>query len=134
MRGPDAREGRRDWGPGRHRPRQAGQRLLVGPDWEGTGLPFMTVVGGPLHPRNLVRAFDQAARQAGVPRIRVHDLRHNAASVALRQGVHPKLLQEMLGHANVAITLGTYSHVTEEMHREAAERIGAAPFGETSTE
>ena len=51
-----------------------------------------------------------------------------AATLALRRGVHPKLVQEMLGHSNVSITLNTYSHVSEDMQQEAAERIGAALF------
>jgi len=110
--------------------RQGQDRLLVGSAWIDTGLVFTTAVGGLLHPRNIVRAFDLAVERAGVPRIRIHDLRHTAATVALREGVHPKLVQEMLGHANVAITLDTYSHASEDMHKVASERIGRALFGE----
>lgn len=113
----------------RHRLRQREQRVLVGSAWQETGLVFTTGLGGVLHPRNVVRAFDQAVTGAGLRRIRIHDLRHTAASLALREGVHPKLVQEMLGHANVAITLNTYSHTSEEMHQLAAERIGVALFG-----
>lgn len=110
--------------------RQGQDRLLVGSAWIDTGLVFTTAVGGLLHPRNIVRAFDLAVERAGVPRIRIHDLRHTAATVALREGVHPKLVREMLGHANVAITLDTYSHASEDMHKVASERIGRALFGE----
>lgn len=113
----------------RHRLRQTEDRLLVGAAWDNTDLVFTTATGGLLHPRNIVRAFDQAVERAGVPRIRIHDLRHTAATLALREGVHPKLVQEMLGHANVAITLDLYSHATDDMHQEAAERIGRALFG-----
>jgi hypothetical protein len=60
----------------------------------------------------------------------LHDLRHTAATLALRGGTHPKQLQEMLGHARVAITLDVYSHVTEQMHAEAAQRIGRQLFEE----
>lgn len=72
--------------------------------------------------------FEAAIARAGVPSIRVHDLRHSFATLALGAGVHPKQVQEMLGHADVSITLDIYSHVTEDMHREAAERIGRLLF------
>jgi integrase len=72
--------------------------------------------------------FDAAIARAGVPAIRVHDLRHTFATLALGAGIHPKQVQEMLGHADVSITLDIYSHVTEDMHREAAERIGRLLF------
>jgi integrase len=58
--------------------------------------------------------------RAGVPIVRPHDARHTTATLLLGQGVHPKLVSEMLGHATVAITLDTYSHTTPAMHREAA--------------
>ncbi len=113
----------------RHQLRQTEDRQLVGSEWNELDLIFTTATGGPLHPRNIVRAFNQAVERADVPRIRIHDLRHTAATFALREGVHPKLVQEMLGHANVAITLDLYSHVTDDMHQDAAKRIGRALFG-----
>jgi integrase len=113
----------------RHRLRQAKDRLVSGPEWVDNDLVFTTATGGPLHPNNIVRAFNKAIERAGVPHIRIHDLRHTAATLALREGVHPKLVQEMLGHANVAITLDLYSHATEDMHQEAADRIGRVLFG-----
>jgi integrase len=64
-----------------------------------------------------------------VRRIRLHDLRHTHATVALGAGVHPKVVSERLGHANVSITLDLYSHVTETMQAEAAERIAELVFG-----
>jgi integrase len=81
-----------------------------------------------LHPRNVARDFTKLTRAAAVPSIRVHDLRHTAATVALSEGVHPKLVSEMLGHSRVGITLDLYSHVTEHMHAEAARRIGRVLF------
>jgi integrase len=113
----------------RHQLRQIEDRQLVGSEWNELDLIFTTATGGPLRPLNIVRAFNQAVERADVPRIRIHDLRHTAATFALRQGVHPKLVQEMLGHANVAITLDLYSHVTDDMHQDAAKRIGRALFG-----
>jgi integrase len=58
-----------------------------------------------------------------------HDLRHTAATLALSSGAHPKQVQELLGHARVAITLDVYSHVSQQMHAETAERIGRQLFG-----
>jgi integrase len=113
----------------RHQLPQTEDRLLVGSDWSDLDLIFATATGGPLHPRNVVRSFDQAVVRADVPRIRIHDLRHTAATFALPEGVHPKLVQEMLGHAKVAITLDLYSHATDEMHQDAARRIGRALLG-----
>lgn len=66
---------------------------------------------------------------AGVPHIRFHDLRHTAATLLLGQGVHPKIVSEMLGHASVAITLDLYSHVQPDMQRQAAAAMGAALGG-----
>jgi integrase len=94
------------------------------------GLVFTTTLGGALHPRNVARDFAKATRDAGVPPIRLHDLRHTAATLALEQGVHPKLVSEMLGHARVGITLDPYSHVTQHMHAEAARRIGRVLFAD----
>ena len=64
-----------------------------------------------------------------VPRIRLHDLRHTSATLALKAGVHPKVVSERLGHATVSITLDLYSHVLDGLQAEAAEQIGAAVFG-----
>jgi integrase len=61
--------------------------------------------------------------------LRLHDLRHTHATLALQQGVHPRVVQERLGHANVGITLGTYSHVSPAMDASAAETIAGAIFG-----
>ena len=112
----------------RHHARQKEERLLVGPSWQDTGLVFTTAVGTLLHPRNVARDFHAAVRRSGLRPIRLHDLRHTAATLALSSGAHPKQVQEMPGHARVAITLDVYSHVTEQMHAEAAQRIGRQLF------
>lgn len=62
-------------------------------------------------------------KKAALPRIRFHDLRHTAATLALKEGVHPKIVQEMLGHSQISITLDTYSHVLPTMQKEAAARM-----------
>jgi integrase-like protein len=69
------------------------------------------------------------AAALGLPAIRFHDLRHTAATLLLERGVHPKIVQERLGHSNVGMTLNRYSHLTLDMQREAADRLDAALGG-----
>ncbi|MGH7641703.1 MAG: tyrosine-type recombinase/integrase [Candidatus Dormibacteria bacterium] len=108
----------------RHRVGQAEERTQAGDAWQDLDLVFTTPLGGLVERDQLVRGdFLPLLRQAGLPLIRFHDLRHTAATLLLSQGVHPKVASEMLGHATVAITLDRYSHVTETMQRAAAESI-----------
>jgi integrase len=81
--------------------------------------------GKPIHPAVFSYAFVRRVWLAGVPRIRLHDLRHGHASHALRVGVHPKVVSERLGHSTVALTLDVYSHVVPTLQREAADAIAA---------
>jgi integrase len=104
-----------------HRVRQTEARLLVGSDWGDHDLVFTDAWGEPLDGRHVTsRDFRGLLRRAGLPPIRFHDLRHTAATILLSSGVHPKMVQEMLGHATIALTLDVYSHVTPTMHDEAA--------------
>ena len=105
------------------RARQKADRKLVGSAWEDSGLVFTTTTGGLLHPRNVLRDFQIALGKANLPKVRLHDLRHTVATLLLHEGAHPKVVQELLGHANVAITLNTYSHATPGLHREAADML-----------
>ena len=73
--------------------------------------------------------YVEQARHAGLPPIRMHDLRHTWATLALSAGEHPKVVQERLGHAAIAITLDVYSHVTEGLHGDAASRVAGLIFG-----
>lgn len=66
---------------------------------------------------------------AGLPAIRLHDARHTAATLALAAGVHPKVVSERLGHANISITMDTYSHVVEGMQEEAAKKMASLVYG-----
>jgi integrase len=84
---------------------------------------FTTSHGTPFSPRNLIRYFKQALRDADLPEIRFHDLRHTSASLLLSAGVHPKVVQEMLGHSQISLTLDTYSHVLPGLQDEAAEKM-----------
>jgi integrase len=92
-------------------------------NWSGTGLIFTREDGEALHPEVVSRFFRQAVRKAMLPAIRLHDLRHTHATLALRAGIHPKVVSERLGHATVSITLDTYSHAIPALQEEAAARI-----------
>ena len=81
----------------------------------------MTVIGS-VHRRSVVH---------GLPPIRLHDLRHTAATLALTAGIHPKVVSVRLGHASVGITLDTYSHVGEGLEEEAASRVAGLIFGDS---
>lgn len=73
--------------------------------------------------------FDARVKAAALPRIRLHDLRHTHATLALQAGVHPKIVQERLGHASIAITLDTYSHAIPALDEAAAEKVAGLIFG-----
>ncbi len=108
-----------------HRTRQAEQRLQLGPDWQDENLVFPNEWGKPMHPTRVNRALNRSIKAAGITRhIRVQDLRHTAASLALRNGIHPKVVQEMLGHSTIAITLDIYSHLMPTIQEEAANKMG----------
>ncbi len=95
-----------------------------------TALVFTDSRGGPLRKTNLLRRwFHPLVARAGLGRIRFHDLRHTHATLLLGQGIHPKVVQERLGHASVTLTLDTYSHVTPSLQAEAAARLDAALEG-----
>jgi len=84
--------------------------------------------GRPYHPEAFSKSFDRKLRQAAfadLPVIRLHDLRHTWATLALQAGVHPKVVQERLGHSHISITLQTYSHVMPSMQTDAADRVAA---------
>jgi integrase len=100
----------------RHSARQADEMTRVGDRYEDQGLIFASEVGTPLNRHNLVaRSFKPLLKRAGLPPIRFHDLRHTCATLLFSKGLHPKLVQELLGHATIAITLDTYSHVLPGM-------------------
>ena len=108
-----------------HRIAQAERRLELGPAYADNDLVFTGPTGHPLDDSNLRRAFRRTLADAGLPRLRFHDLRHSAATLMLRAGVHPKVVSERLGHATVGITLDTYSHVLPDLQRDAAEALDA---------
>ena len=102
---------------------QNNARIFSGEKWTESELIFTSDLGTPLHPDTTYRVFKRLLRAAGLPDIRFHDLRHTAATLMLKQGIHPKVVQERLGHADIAMTLNTYSHVIPSMQKEAAEKM-----------
>lgn len=106
-----------------HRARQLEERLQAGELWEEHDLIFATALGKPLDSRNVVRRFKRALRQAGLPDQRFYDLRHTCASPLLVQGVHPRVVMEILGHSQISLTMNTYSHVAPQLQEEAAQRM-----------
>lgn len=114
----------------RHRASQEMERRVAGEAWEQHDLVFTNPTGAPIDGRHLIRAwFRPLLAQAGLPPIRIHDLRHSYASIALARGVHPKVVQEAMGHSTIAVTLDLYSHVVPSLQRDAAKEMGAALFG-----
>jgi integrase len=110
-----------------HRKRQLEERVRKAGLWEDHGLIFPSEVGTPMSGRNLYRAFKIRVKRASLPRtLRFHDLRHTCATLLLRQGVNPKFVQELLGHADISLTLNTYSHVLPDMGDAAAGGMDAA--------
>ena len=107
----------------RHRTRQLQERMAWGAAWQDYGLVFVREDGSPLNPSTIGQQLTVRAKRAGLPHVRVHDLRHTYATLALEAGIHPKVVSERLGHANIGITLNLYSHVSEGMDRDAADRV-----------
>ncbi|MGO9258910.1 MAG: tyrosine-type recombinase/integrase [Bryobacteraceae bacterium] len=105
--------------------RQEQEQLLAGSRWRDDGFVFTTSIGTPLEPRNIERAFSEIITAAGLPRVRVHDLRHTAATLLLAQGVHPRVVMELLGHSQIAITMNIYSHVVPALRKDAADKMEA---------
>lgn len=121
----------------KHREQQEQERKVAGKKWQPTpgqpdGLIFTTVTGRVTDPRSLNRMLTILCRDAHVPRVRVHDLRHTCASLLLAQGVDARTIMEMLGHSTITMTLDTYAHVMDTTLRSAAERMdGVLKFDES---
>lgn len=109
-----------------HWKRQMEERNLYAEAYRDAGLVFCTVDGAPQDPDNFRHVFDRLIGKAGVPRIRIHDLRHTHATLLLAAGTHPKIVSERLGHAEIATTMNTYSHILPSMQRQAAEVMDIA--------
>ena len=112
-----------------HRRVQIEERLVFGQDWPDSDLVFRLEDGEAIHPDRFSAWFERHIKATGLPPIRLHDLRHTHATLALSAGVHPKVVSERLGHSTVSITLDTYSHAIPAMQEEAAEKVAALVFG-----
>ena len=106
-----------------HQARQAADRAAVGPAYEDSGLVFTHPDGSPIHPQRFSDWFRQHLRAAGLPAIRLHDLRHSYATAVLAAGIPAKVVSERLGHATIAITMDTYSHVLPGLDQQAATTV-----------
>lgn len=113
-----------------HRKRSLEERMLVGPDFDDRGLVFHKPDGSCLRPDAVSATFVRRVRSVGLPALTLKGLRHTWATLALERGIHPRVVQERLGHSTISITLGIYSHVSPTLHDEAAELISDLLLGE----
>ncbi|MGH3720552.1 MAG: tyrosine-type recombinase/integrase [Pseudonocardiaceae bacterium] len=104
-----------------HRARQNLARRALGESWVDSGLVFTDTDGSPLHPAKVTTRFQDLITEARLPPIRLHDLRHGAATLTLATGADLKIVQDLLGHSSITITADTYAHVLPELARETAE-------------
>jgi integrase len=101
------------------------QRLLVGPDFHDHGLVFALPDGHPLNPEYVSRRFQRLVGATGLPPVRLHDLRHTHATLALAAGVPTRILSGRLGHSAIAVTTDIYQHAIPDLEAAFAERIAS---------
>jgi len=118
----------------RHRAMQAEQRLVAGSVWQSSEWVFTRPDGRPLDPAIVSRRFSKLVLKLELPKVRLHDLRHTHATLLLAEGVHPKIVQERLGHSSISITLDTYSHVLPGLQEQAAVAFESALAGARSAQ
>lgn len=107
-----------------HQAQQAEARAKAGEVWQDHDYVFCTSIGTHLNPtRDILDQLKKLLQKAGLPDIRFHDLRHSTASLLFSEGIHPKIVQEILGHSNIRITLDTYSHMLPTMQDGAIGRL-----------
>jgi integrase len=109
-----------------HREKQVLERAMLGIPLKDDDLVFSDIEGEPLLPNTVTHAWIKLVRRTGLKPIRLHDARHSHASILLKLGTHPKIVQERLGHASIQITLDTYSHVAPGLQEAAAARFDRA--------
>jgi integrase len=112
-----------------HRTRQLERRLSAGPDWKEADYVFTSSIGTPIDAKALAHVFTALLEKAKLPRIRIHDLRHSAVTIALAEGIHPKSVSAMLGHSRISLTLDVYSHSLPTLQVEAADKMAKALTG-----
>ncbi len=109
----------------RHREQQITLRERAQKTWQEQGLVFSSRVGTIINPNYVGEELRAVLERAHLPRMRFHDLRHSTATLLLGEGVHPKVVQELLGHSTIRMTLDTYSHVLPSLHQEAVYKLQA---------
>jgi integrase len=114
-----------------HRRAQLQEQIAAGASWQANGLVFASETGAPIDPHRDWKDWRTLCETAGVRIVRLHDARHTAATLLLTQGVPARVAMQILGHSQISLTLGTYSHVVPELARDAADRIGEALWGTT---
>jgi integrase len=100
--------------------------LSTSKSWHESGLVFTTDIGTAINPQNMLKHFKAKLKEAGLPNIKFHSLRHTVASILLQQNTHPKLVAELLGHSSVNLTLSTYSHIINPLNTVAADTLQKA--------
>ena len=105
------------------------ERLVAGSRWVDSGHVFTTTIGTPLHAASVTRAFHRALVRAGLPRSRLHDLRHTAATFLLAQGFTLEDVKNLLGHSSIVLTSNTYGHVLEQRQQQVARGMDAVLGG-----
>lgn len=109
-----------------HRVRQSEEKLRVGEAYQDNGLVFATPLGRPIDPDGFYKHFSKILKKAGISHRSFHNCRHTVATVLLEEGVNPKVVQELLGHARVGITLDIYSHVDMKTMQQATDKLEEA--------
>jgi len=110
----------------RHKAAQGEEKLRAGADYTDRGLVFAGEDGEIWSPDTFTKAYRDLVRRTAFEHVRFHDLRHTHATQLLRQGIHPKVVSERLGHSTIALTLDTYSHVLPGMDENAAAKLDVA--------
>jgi integrase len=105
-----------------HREKQQVLKAKAGSRWVEKDLVFCGLTGDYFNPNYLLRLFKKVLAEAGLPHMRFHDLRHSAATILLAMGIHPKVVQELLGHSSFLITMNLYGHVFPSMLDEVVEK------------
>jgi len=117
-----------------HQEQQNMERKFAGSVWAGNNLVFSTGIGTYIEPRNISRELNKILDRADLPPISIHALRHTFASRLLESGVHIKVVQEILGHADAALTLNTYSHIVGTTAHDQMNKLNAIFTGTAPTE
>jgi integrase len=107
----------------KHREKQEATKIMLGTQPTDEDLVFCQIDGSPLLPDTVSHAWVKCAKRVGLDGIRLHDARHTHASLMLKAGTHPKVVQERLGHASIQTTLDTYSHVAPGLQEAAADHF-----------